>query len=116
MILFVTVKTNLKDAYIDFIEITTPSKLLTLDWDESDITRTDYGFSARYKGVYFNGEYANKRINELKHGFISDVQIYSEQSVDNPRFEFMGDLEFTDEDKRFLMSENKYPNIYFEKG
>ena len=55
MILYLSVSTDLEDLEIDYIEV----KLLTgetvcLDWDESDITRFDNGFYARYKAEFIS--------------------------------------------------------------
>lgn len=46
----VCVDTDIEDLEIDYIEV----ELVTgkTDWDESDITREDDGFEARYKGGF----------------------------------------------------------------
>lgn len=78
MNLEITVKTNLKKAFIDFIEVKNALGTITLDWDESEISWTEDGFSARYKGVYFNEEAANGRCKELENAEITAIQVYSE--------------------------------------
>ena len=74
MILYLTAKTSAKDILLDSIELRTKdNETLFLEWDESDITRTDTGFDARYKGVYFNDEYANGLGEKLRDAVISDI-------------------------------------------
>lgn len=114
MRLYVKVKTNMKDAVIDFIEIKTPEKTVTLDWDESGITRTEDGFEACYKGVYFNEEYANGRIRELQNGRISAIQVYSEDQTENPSFCFVGNLSFYDDFSDLELKANSDFEIIYE--
>lgn len=54
----------------------TSGKTIDITWDESDISYDDCeNFStARCKGVYFNDEYANGRISELR-GNIATVNV-----------------------------------------
>lgn len=74
MILYVSAKTDVPDM---IIEIRLASgKVITVDWDESNISRTATGFFARYKGVYFDEKYANGKINILKGMRIESVCIY----------------------------------------
>lgn len=79
MNLEITVKTNLKKSFIDFIEVKNDlGETITLDWDESGITWTEEGFTAGYKGVRFNKESANGRCKELENAEIKAIQFYSE--------------------------------------
>lgn len=74
MILYLTAKTSSKDILLDSIELRTKdNETLFLEWDESDIARTDTGFNARYKGVYFNHEYSNGLGEKLRDAVISDM-------------------------------------------
>lgn len=71
--------TNVKDLIIEYIEIRlVTDEIISFNWDESDISRNENGFSARYKGVYFNELYANGRINELFGMKIAEVGVYTE--------------------------------------
>ena len=66
MRLYLSARTNVPDIVIDYIEVKFKNGVTTsLTWDESDISRTDTGFDARYKGVYFGEEYANGRIRRI---------------------------------------------------
>lgn len=79
MKLYLTAKTNIPDVYVDYIEVRLRSgEDVSLNWDESDISRTDDGFEARYKGVYFGEEYANGRIGDLEGFEITDIELYFE--------------------------------------
>lgn len=81
MRLYLTAKTNIPDVYVDFIEVRLRSgEEISLNWDESDISRSADGFEARYKGVYFGEEYANGRIRELEGLEITDVGLYFESA------------------------------------
>lgn len=82
MILYLKVKTNIEDVIVDSIDVRLASgKEIRLTWDESDINRTAFGFQARYKGVYFDEEYANGRIKELHGMQILDITLSSESKV-----------------------------------
>ena len=53
MKLYLSVDTDIEDLEIDYIEVKlVTGKTVTVDWDESDITREDDGFEARYKGGF----------------------------------------------------------------
>lgn len=95
MNLYLTAHTDLKDVLIDFIEVElTTGKIISLTWDESDIERTSEGFSSRYKGVYFNEEYANGKIEQLHGMKIANIGIYTESDTS---FEItITEMEFVD--------------------
>ena len=60
MILYLQATTNVQDLVIDYIEVKLKSgKTASLNWDESGINRSETGFDARYKGVYFDEEYTH---------------------------------------------------------
>ncbi len=81
MIFYIDVKTDSSDLMFESIEfITEDGTIITSDWDESEILRTDYGFSARYKGVYFDDEYANGKFQEIANAKIHNIQAYCEDS------------------------------------
>lgn len=83
----ITVETNLKNAFIDFIEMKNKDKILTLDWDESGISWTDQGFMALYRGVAFNEINAEGRANELEDAEITAIQVYSDDPSDCTKFQ-----------------------------
>lgn len=98
MNLYVSVKTNAQDLYIDYIEATLKNgKTVSLNWDESNISRSEDGFEARYKGVYFGEEYANGKISELEDLKVTEVGLYSE-STEKPCF-VLESMTFKDEDR-----------------
>ena len=99
MILYLQATTNVQDLIIDYIEVKLKSgKTASLNWDESGINRSETGFDARYKGVYFDEEYANGKISELAGMKIDTVKLYSEQ-IKNPEITITQML-FEDGDER----------------
>lgn len=79
MILYLDAKTDFTDVVIDFIEIKLCSgNIVSLTWDESEFCVTDGIFTARYKGIYFDEDYANGRISELNNMCIEHMEIYTE--------------------------------------
>ena len=82
MRLYLTAKTSIPDLFIDYIQVKLKSgEEVSLNWDYSDIERTSSGFSARYKGVYFDEEHANGRIDELQDMKITDIGVYYESKM-----------------------------------
>ena len=79
MVLYLTANTPVPKVYVDFIEVLlNDGSTVSLNWDESGIDWTPDGFSARYKGVYFDEEYANGKMEQL-HGLkVTAVGLYSE--------------------------------------
>ena len=107
MTLFLQAKTTAADLMVDYIEIClTVGTTVSLNWDESYIDRDETGFSATYKGVYFDEENAGGRIDELQGMRIVDVGLYSETQV--PAKIFITEMEFVDDDKRIRFI-NPYP-------
>lgn len=84
MFLDLSVNTELEDLIIDFIEVRLGTgEVVSLNWDESEIERTDAGFEARYCGVYFGEEYANGRMSELTDMVISTIGIYIDHALEH---------------------------------
>ena len=84
MILYLSATTTIKDLVIDYIEVELANgETVSLNWDESSIGRTDDGFSARYKGVYFGEVYANGKLEELRGMRIVELGIYTEAPDDS---------------------------------
>lgn len=80
MILYLQAVTSVPDLIIDYIEVEKRGgTVVSLNWDESEISRSEWGFSARYKGVYFDEEYANGKLDELKKMRITCIGLYSEK-------------------------------------
>ena len=99
MILYLNAKTNISDVYVDFIEVKLNNgKVVSLNWDESDIDRKDGKFEARYKGVYFDEDYANGKLDLLNGMTIEHVELYYEGEYENPYF-FIEDMEFEDNEE-----------------
>ncbi len=79
MILYMEAETDIVDLVIDFIEVELKSgQIISLTWDEGDFYIEDGQFEARYKGVYFDDEYANGRLSELKDMKIHHIELESE--------------------------------------
>lgn len=97
MKLYVEVKTNVKDLVIDFIDvILNNGRRVSLNWDESEITRTEEGFEAKYIGVYFGEEYANGCIDQLDMMGIADIGVYTEDESDDPIQLTIEEMQFVD--------------------
>ena len=103
MRLYLTAKTSIPDLFIDYIQVKLKSgEEVSLNWDYSDIERTSSGFSARYKGVYFDEEHANGRIDELQAMKITDIGVYYESKHEQDiKIEVM---DFVDDDKQLVFS------------
>lgn len=100
MILYVEAKTNVKDLVIEYIEvILNNGRRVSLNWDESEITRTNDGFEAKYRGVYFGEEYANGCIDQLDMMGIADVGVYTEDESDDPIQLTIEEMQFIDNTK-----------------
>lgn len=85
MILYLEAKTNIKDVFIESIEVKlNNNEIVYLTWDESHISREKDTFSAKYKGVYFNDDYANEKIDLLKGAYITYVELYYEEEYESP--------------------------------
>ena len=103
MRLYLTAKTAIPDLYIDYISVKLNSgEIVSLNWDYSDIERTPNGFSARYKGVCFDEEYANGRIEDLRDMKVTDIGVYYE-SKHKPDIEIEV-MDFVDDDKQLVFS------------
>ena len=107
MILYLQAKTTATDLMIDYIEVSLKDgTTVSLNWDESYIDRDDTGLNATYKGVCFNEEHADGRIDELREMQVIDVGLYSE--VQAPATIFITEMEFVDGDKRIRFT-TPYP-------
>lgn len=98
MTLYLQAKTTATDLMIDYIEVSlTDGTIVSLNWDASYIDRDDNGFDATYKGVYFNEEHADGRIDELQEMQIVAIGLYSETQV--PATILITKMVFDDEEK-----------------
>ena len=100
MKLYLSINTDIEDLEIDYIEV----KLVTgetvmVEWDESDIAREDNGFDARYKGVYFDEEYANGKLSSLHEMQIEYINFHTES--DNNSDIVITDMTFEDEEEQY---------------
>lgn len=106
MVLYVDATTDTVDLLIDFIEVQLKSgEVVSLNWDESGIDRTENGFSAKYKGVCFDEEYANGRIKELEGMRITEVQLHSDSNEDGDFNISIDAMEFCDDEQILSFSD-----------
>jgi len=77
-------------------------EIMTVNWDESDIAREDNGFDARYKGVYFDEEYANGKLSSLHGMQIEYMSLDTESDSDSDIV--ITDMTFEDEGERYTRS------------
>lgn len=106
MILYLNAKTNLPDLSIDFIEVRLKSgRIVSLTWDETEYDNEDSVFKAKYKGVYFDDEYANGKLHELSGMELSHIQLYTEE--DKGYFELVS-MEFADGNDALVFQDIKY--------
>lgn len=79
MVLYLKAESDIPDLMIDFIEVKLKSgQIISLTWDESEFDRKDGYLDARYKGVYFDDEYGNGRLPELKGMEVQHIELFSE--------------------------------------
>ncbi len=109
MILYLKAKTNIPDAVVDLIDVKLKSgETVSLNWEESEIVRNNPDYSAKYKGVCFDEEYANGRISELEDLEITRISLFSE--TDSGDFEIT-ELKFEDGDDTL-----EFTNVGFIKN
>ena len=78
MVLCVNVKTKINDLIIEYIEVILKNgEFVNLNWDYSEIERTDDGFTAFYRGVCFGEERAKDCLTKLEDLTIACVGLYS---------------------------------------
>ena len=106
MILYLKAKTNLPDLSIDFIEVKLKSgKVVSLTWDETEYDNENSVFEAKYKGVYFDDDYANEKLHELDEMELSHIQLYTEKN--GGYFELVS-MEFADGNDALIFEDIKY--------
>ena len=104
MILYLEGKTKIPDLAIDFIEVVlTNGKIVSLTWDESDVKNEEGEYSTRYKGVYFDEEYANGKLDELRDLSISYISVYSESQ--DPVDLYISRLIFEDYEREYVIED-----------
>jgi hypothetical protein len=112
MVLYLKAESDIPDLMIDFIEVKLQSgKVISLTWDESEFDRKDGYLDARYKGVYFDDEYGNGRLPELKGMKIQHIELYSE-CEDVSSFK-LRELSFHDGEESLVFS---YPGVLPERS
>lgn len=103
MILYVNAKTSVKDLLIESMDVKlSDGRNVLLTWDESDISRDEEGFSARYKGVYIDDSYANGKINELKDMKIIEVTLDTDFDMKEDDFSITEMIIWDDGEKLFF--------------
>lgn len=109
MRLYLSAKTDIPDVVVDFIAVRlNTGEEVSLNWDESGISRCDDGFEARYNGVCFGENYANGMIDVL-HGLqIVDIGFYTE-AAGSFHFE-IEEMEFEDDDKTLTIQNPVIPS------
>lgn len=106
MTLYLETATTIPGLFIDYIEVRlTSGESASLNWDESEIYRNPNGFGARYKGVYFDEEPANGRLDELHDMVITDIGLYSD-TVPETQIT-VSEMEFVDEGRSLEFSPPK---------
>ncbi len=112
MVLYLKAESDIPDLVIDFIEVKLKSgKVISLTWNESEFDREDGQFEARYKGVYFDDEYGNGRLPELKDMEVQHIELYSE-CEDVSSFK-LRELSFHDGEESLAFS---YPGLLPERS
>lgn len=112
MILYLKAESDIPDLVIDFIEVRLKSgKVISLTWDESEFDRKDGHLDARYKGVYFDDEYGNGRLPELKGMEVQHIELFSE-CEDASSFK-LRELFFFDGEESLVFS---YPGVLPERS
>ena len=112
MVLYLKAESDISDLMIDFIEVKLKSgKVISLTWDESEFDREAGQFEARYKGVYFDDEYGNGRLPELKDMEVQHIELYSEYE-DVSSFK-LRELSFFDGEESLVFS---YPGVLPERS
>ena len=103
MKLYLSADTDIEDVEIYYIEVKLATdETVTVDWDESDIAWEDNGFNARYKGVYFDEEYADGKLSSLHGMQIEYINLYTESDSDSDIV--ITDMTFEDEGERYTRS------------
>lgn len=103
MVLYLKAESDIPDLVIDFIEVKLRSgQVISLTWDESEFDRKDGYLDARYKGVYFDDEYGNGKLSELKGMKIQHIELCSE-CEDVSSFK-LRELSFHDGEESFAFS------------
>ena len=112
MVLYLKAESDIPDLMIDFIEVKLKSgQIISLTWDESEFDKENGQFEARYKGVYFDDEYGNGRLLELKGMKIQHIELYSE-CEDVSSFK-LRELSFHDGEEGLVFS---YPECQTERS
>ena len=108
MVLCVNVKTKIKDLVIEYIEVVLKNgEFVNLNWDYSEIERTDDGFSAFYRGVNFGEEKAKECISKLEDLSIACIGLYSEEK--GPWDIHLDQMDFDDSGKNLIVE-----NLYYD--
>ena len=114
MRLYLSVDTDIEDLEIDYIEVRlVTGEIVTVEWDESDIAWEENGFDARYKGVYFDEEYANGKLSSLHGMQIEYINLYTESDSDSDIV--ITDMTFEDGGEQYI-PEHLLPYVISMEG
>jgi len=81
MVLYITAKTNDHKVRVDFIEMRmTTGEVVSLNWDSSAFSVGKGNYEAEFTGVYFDEEYVNGKLEQLKGTTLKHVEAYSPAS------------------------------------
>lgn len=114
-------KTTANMIAIDFIEARRGEELFVLDWDETelgfDTDCDEHGFkkfSGRLKGIKFNDQYANGKIDEIRGAQLSDVQFYIPDGTNTVKDISFDSVQLDDEGDLYdFCVDNPYENIIY---
>ena len=112
VVLYLKAESDISDLVIDFIEVKLKSgQIISLTWDESEFDREGGYLDAKYKGVYFDDEYGNGRLSELKGMEVQHIELYSE--CENTSSFKLQELSFHDGEESLVFS---YPECQTERS
>lgn len=111
MNLYITAKTKDSEIRVDFIEMRlTTGEVVSLNWDATLFSIGNGNYEATYKGVYFDEEYANGRLDLLKGATLKHIETYSPTS-NAPAFTITS-MQFEDGTKRYDVPDGVIEEYY----
>lgn len=104
---------------LEYIELKKGTQEINIDWDSSEWkVFEDEGevfISFRLIGVYFNDEYANSRIDEIKGSVVDYFELYRYDNTDDFKVEhILLDFEDFNVDDSYEISQDVYEDINYE--
>lgn len=103
MTLYLTVKTDVKDLIIDFIEVQLQSgEIVSINWNRSWMQRSKNGFNTEYEGVCFNEHLITGQLDRLKKMRVKKVGMYSDEHGEGQYSLTIEKMEFYNNNKRLV--------------